>query len=593
MKKILPVINRSLSLPVIVLSCLLILEQSFAESIQPVRPDKQAAQVVSGKNGLVVSQTPIATEIGRDTLEQGGNAVDAAIATAFALAVTWPEAGNIAGGGFMMVAPIEGEVVCIEYREKAPATVNKNSFIGWKEMYHPRMTGVPGTVHGMYTAHQKFGRLPWNSLVLPAVEIAKNGFLVDDQLAFSLNLVLSQKSIQTEKHHAEFFRVFRHPDGRPWKAGDRLVQPELALTLKLIAIHGPNAFYDGDIAAKIVAAMKKHDGLINKDDLKNYSAKIRPAVSGNVAGHTVYGAPLPSSGGITVLMQLRMIETLGLKKVTGEIWTLDQIHLMSEVMRRGFRERAAFLGDAEFVAIPEKLTSIKHASQLADSINHNHASSSREIAGDIKITKGPYESPETTHFSVIDVNGMAVSNTYTLEARFGARFIPEGTGMVLNNEMGDFNRYPGYTNTNGTIGTPANLVATGKRMLSSQSPTIVKRDGKVRFLVGSPGGRTIINTVTEILTQTLIFERTLEDAVNAPRFHHGWFPDEIKLEDDPYFSPYLVDLKKRGHKVSQPKDWSQGSAQCISFDPRTGIATGVADRRRGGAVRAVNVRDQE
>jgi len=536
---------------------------------------------------MVVSQTPIASKVGRDILAQGGNAVDAAIATAFALAVTWPEAGNIAGGGFMMVAPVEGDVVCVEYRETAPGCTDENSFVNWKNRRHPRMAGVPGTVRGMQLAHEQFGRLPWETLVAPSVTLARKGIVVDEQLAYSLNTALRSKAIQSEDVNAEFRRVLGAPDGGSWEAGDLLVQADLANTLEQIAQQGADAFYQGPIAEKFVAAMQKHDGLISADDLKNYKANVRPPVSGEVAGYTIYGPPLPSSGGTTVLMQLRMIEQLGLTGASENAWTVDQIHLMSESMRRAFRERAAWLGDTNFVSVPEKVRSESLAKYLSTTVDPQQATSSKSLAGDIPLTDGPYESMETTHFSVIDEEGMAVSNTYTLEGRYGSCFIPEGTGMVLNNEMGDFNWIPGYTNLQGKIGTPANLIAPGKRMLSSQSPTIVKQDGEVRYLVGSPGGRTIINTVTEILAQTLLLDRSLEEAVDAPRFHHQWFPDEITLEDDDRFDSAIKALEKMGHHIRQPASWSQGSAQCIAIDPETGVATGVSDRRRGGGVAVV------
>jgi len=563
--------------------------QSGLAQTKLVRPMRQPVDVASGKQGVVVSDTVVASEIGRDILANGGNAVDAAVATAFALAVTWPEAGNIGGGGFMMVAPPGKKVVCVEYREKAPALVDEFSFAHWKNRLHARMAGVPGTVRGMALAHQKFGKLPWKSVVEPAARVARDGFTVDSNLAYSLNSVLKLKSIQTDPRYTEFYRVFGHPEKRLWKSGDRLFQPDLAATLQLIAIKGPAAFYEGKIAKQIVKEMKRDNGLISAKDLQQYSANIRPAIEGTFRNYTIYGAPPPSSGGITVLMQMRMIDKLNLKVDCKKFWTADQVHLLSEVMRRSFRERAAYLGDPDFVTIPEKVLDAKYAYQLASTIDPIKATPSAEIAGDIPLTKGPYESPQTTHFSVIDANGMAVSNTYTLEYSWGSRVVVRGAGFLLNNEMGDFNWYPGYTNDKGIIGTKPNLLAPGKRMLSSQTPTIVKQNSKVRLIVGSPGGRTIINTVSSILVQTLLFKRSLKEAVDGPRIHQQWFPDLLKLEsgDHGLFENMKEDLIKRGHTIYHPKKRRQGSAQSIEVDIKTGVATGVGDWRRGGSARAV------
>ena len=584
-RRSLPASRKALLLALLIL----FLARSGLGETRLVRPMRQPVEVASGKRGVVVSDTVVASEIGRDILAMGGNAVDAAVAVAFGLAVTWPEAGNIGGGGFMMVAPPGEKVVCVEYREKAPAVVNQFSFIHWENRLHARMAGVPGTVRGMWLAHKKFGKLPWKSVVEPAVRVAREGFTVDAHLAYSLNSVLQSKSVQTDPRYAEFRRVFGHPEKRLWKTGDRLTQPDLAVSLQLIADQGPAAFYEGRIAKQIVREMKRGDGLISEKDLQQYRANIHPAIEGSFRGYTIYGAPPPSSGGITVLMQMRMIDKLDLEVDRQKFWTADQVHLMAEVMRRSFRERAAYLGDPDFVTIPKKVLDANYAYQLASTIDPNKATPSAEIAGEIPLSEGPYESPQTTHFSIIDANGMAVSNTYTLEYSWGSRIVVRGAGFLLNNEMGDFSWYPGYTNREGIIGTKPNLLAPGKRMLSSQTPTIVKRDGKVRLITGSPGGRTIINTVSSILVQTLLFERPLQEAVDGPRIHHQWFPDLIKMESDDHglFESMKEELVRRGHHVYHPKNRRQGSAQSIEVDTRTGVATGVGDWRRGGAARAV------
>ncbi len=571
------------------LSACVIATQSCHLQAQLLRPRNAKVDVAKSSQGMVVAETPLAAEAGRDVLSKGGSAVDAAVTTAFVLAVTWPEAGNIGGGGFMLVAPPEQDPVCINYRETAPGVVNARSFAGWKNRWHPKMAGVPGTVRGLEMAHKKYGKLPWADLLKPAIKLAREGFIVDAHLAFSLNTALTEKAIRTGERYAEFRRVYGHPGNRLWAAGDRLTQPDLAATLQTIADRGASAFYTGDIAAAIVAEMKAGGGLISTQDLRDYRAKISPAVSGNVKGYTLYGAPLPSSGGATVLMQLRMLEALNLKGGTGAFWTSQQVHLMTEVMRRAFRERAAHMGDPSMVKIPEKIYAAGHARKLAEQIDRNVATPSTAIAGDIKLTEGPYESPETTHFSIIDARGMAVSNTYTLEGNFGSHIVVRGAGFLLNNEMGDFNLQPGYTNLTGRIGTPPNLMAPGKRMLSSQSPTIFKKNGKLVLIVGSPGGRTIINSVTQVAVQTLFFGRDLPAAVAGPRFHHQWLPDVLRVEDAgrDLFQPMKDELKGIGHTLQIRKGYRQGSVNAIAIDPATGVATGVADWRRGAAARGV------
>ncbi|HCS51147.1 gamma-glutamyltransferase [Rubinisphaera sp.] len=560
---------------------------SSAEDI--VRPERAAVDIAESHSGIVVSDTDIASQIGADILAQGGNAVDAAVAVAFALAVTWPEAGNISGGGFMMVAPPNEEVVCVEYRETAPACVDEHSFEKWQERHHAQMAGVPGTLRGLELAHKKYGSLPWDQLVKPSIRIAREGIVVDEYLAYSLNRVLTLSSIKNEKRFAEFRRLYGKANGELWQAGDLLKQPDLAITLEIIAEQGADAFYTGGIAKKIVAEMEEQGGLITAEDLKNYKANIRPAVSGQVNGYTLYGAYPPSSGGITVLLQMRMAEAVGLEMDPENYWNADQVHLLAEISKRAFRDRAAYLADPDFSSIPEFMFSNQYAQKQAEKISRNQATSSIEVAGEIPISNLPEESLETTHFSIIDRNGMAVSNTYTLEGTFGCRIAPKGTGFVLNNEMGDFNWIPGYTNQQGRIGTKPNLMNPGKRMLSSQSPMIVRKDGEVALIIGSPGGRTIINTVTQILVQTLLFDRPLVEAIDGPRFHHQWFPDEIKFESDDQeqLTRLTRSLIDRGHTISRPKGWLQGSAHGIEYDPLTRTAVGVADWRRGGKAVAV------
>ncbi|MEM8913686.1 MAG: gamma-glutamyltransferase [Planctomycetota bacterium] len=581
--------NGSAAMAVIAIFMLACLSHPLRAQSTP-RPARRPADVATGELGMVVSDAPLASRVGQQVLTRGGNAVDAAVATAFALAVVWPEAGNIGGGGFMMVAPPRGAVTCIDYRETAPQSVRQDSFVDWNQRHHARMAGVPGTIHGLATAHKKYGYLQWQSLVEPSIRLARDGIEVNEHLASSLNAVLKLSAIKKEPRHAEFRRVFGPPRDSGWKKGDHLVQPDLARTLTHIARSGPKVFYDGAIAMAIANEMELRSGLITRSDLQQYRAKIRTPESGMFNGFTIYGAPPPSSGGMTVIMQLRMIEALELKRDPSEFWNADQVHLMTEVMRRAFRERAAWLGDPDFVSVNDLVRSRASAEQLAQTIEVDSATSSQSIAGSIPLTDGPFESLETTHFSIIDAQGMAVSNTYTLEGPFGCRIIPKDTGFVLNNEMGDFNWQPGYTNLQGRIGTKPNQIAPGKRMLSSQSPTIVKQGDQVKLVVGSPGGRTIINTVTELLVQVLLFERDALQAVEGPRFHHQWLPDVLRMEsdsNDTCLTRVAAELERRGHRLEFPDHWRQGSAQLIDVDLVTGMAIGVADWRRGASAMAV------
>ncbi|OYP34400.1 gamma-glutamyltransferase [Rhodopirellula sp. MGV] len=551
-------------------------------------PKQTPSDVGAGNHGVVATTSPLASIIGRECLEAGGNAVDSAVATGFALAVTWPEAGNIGGGGFMLISPPNiaspSDVVCIDFRETAPQAATERSFVNWSQSRHAKMAGTPGSVAGMALAHQKYGSLAWKELVAPAIKLAKEGFVVDDYLAYSLNSALTDPAIKDARYD-EFRRVLGHPDQRLWKPGDRLVQPDLAATLQRIADQGADGFYQGQTADKIVAEMKRGDGLISRDDLAGYNAVARTATQSAYQGHDVYGAPPPSSGGLTVGLQLRMLERLNLTPSSDAVWTTPQMHLMIEVMRRSFRLRAALLGDPATTEVGDAYDDA-HVEAMARTISPRQATSSADIAGHIPLTAGPYESEQTTHYSVVDGNGWAVSTTTTLERSFGSWIMVKDAGVLLNNEMGDFNWVPGMTTKTGQIGTKANLVGPGKRMLSSMSPTIIAKNGQPVLVVGSPGGRTIINTVAEVIVQSIGFDRPLLEAVEAPRFHHQWFPDQVSLEDDEHFDAITPALQAMGHQCSRPSGRRQGSVHAIAIDPETGTATGVSDWRRGGSVEA-------
>jgi gamma-glutamyltranspeptidase / glutathione hydrolase len=534
------------------------------------RAQEKAAEY---RNGVVVAVSPHGADVGLAILKQGGNAVDAAVATAFAMAVTYPAAGNIGGGGFMLVHPVpgKGEPVVFEYRETAPAAATNDMFKPGASLHGHRTVGVPGTVRGLALAHQKFGKLPWKTLVLPAAALAEDGFIIDQSLAKSLNGILTKA-----KDFAELQRVFGKKDGKAWAAGDRLAQPDLARTLRIIAEQGPDAFYTGPIADQLVAEMRSGGGLITKDDLAGYKAMERRPIHGTYRGSDVYAPPPPSSGGICLVEMLNILENFELKKHTR--FAPQTMHLMIEAMRRAYCDRARYLGDPAFTKIPEHLTTKEYATKLASQINLAKATRSDDLAKDIPLVN---EGDSTTHFAVIDKDGMAVANTYTLEQGYGSRVVVKGAGFLLNDEMMDFNWRPGHTDRKGVIGTPPNQIAPGKRMLSSQTPTILAKDGKVRLITGSPGSRTIINTILSIVVNVVDYEMDIQTAVDAPRLHHQWFPDVARFEGVPAHKETIARLKMLGHSV-QPSQGRQGDAHSIWVNPETGGYVGAADRRIHG-----------
>jgi gamma-glutamyltranspeptidase / glutathione hydrolase len=530
-----------------------------------------AAEPVQGKNGMVVAVSPLAAEVGLSILKQGGNAVDAAVAVAFAEAVTWPEAGNIGGGGFMLVWPGKGTPpVVIDYRETAPAAATVDMLAKGFSYQSHLVAGVPGTVRGLGLAHQKFGKLPWKQLVDPARKLASEGFTVNAALARSLNGVLNSKLTT----NAEFRRVYGKGAKEQWKAGDQIILKDLGETLRLIADNDPDAFYQGELAAKLENEMKLGGGLITATDLAKYQAKERTPIKGNYRGYDIYGAPPPSSGGIVVNETLKILEQFNLAQHPRH--SPETIHLIAEAQRRAFADRARYLGDQDFVKIPDHLITEAHAKRLSLTIDMGRATPSEQVARDLPLTE---TGGETTHFSVADRDGMCVSNTYTLENAFGNRVVVRGAGYILNNEMTDFNHRPGVTDRTGRIGTLPNQIAPGKRMLSSMSPTIVVKDGQPILITGSPGGRTIINTVLCVVINTIDYKMNVQDAVNAPRQHHQWFPDRLSLEDSPNFAELAGALNKLGHTTGKAR---QGDGHSIALDPKTRILFGGADKRLDG-----------
>jgi gamma-glutamyltranspeptidase/glutathione hydrolase len=530
---------------------------------------------VESTGGVVVCVSPPAAEVGADILKQGGNAVDAAVAVAFAQAATWPEAGNIGGGGFMMIGPPGQPPTCIEYRETAPAAAKEDLIADGKvTAFDHKASGVPGTVRGLALAHSRFGKLPWKTVVLPAVKLAEGGFTVNEVLAKGLNAILTSRVTTNE----EFKRVYGKAE--PWKAGEVLKLPDLGRTLRAIAEKGPDAFYTGEAADQLVAEMKRGGGLITKDDLAGYKAVERKPIHTTYRGYDVYGPPPPSSGGIVLAEMLNILEQFDLKK--HDRWSPEVSHLMIESMKRAYCDRARYLGDPDFTSIPGNLFTKDYAKKLAAGIDLNKATPSASLAPEIELTGG---GNSTTHFSVIDKDGLAVSNTYTLENSYGSRIVVRGAGYLLNNEMTDFNPKPGVTTTSGRIGTKPNLVAPGKRMLSSQTPTLIYKDGKPLLITGSPGDRTIINTVLCVSVNVIDFGMPIAEAVAAPRLHHQWFPDAVRLEDAKEHPQLVEKLKAMGHTITPVA--RQGDAHSIWIDPKSGTRLGAADRRIDGKAIAV------
>jgi gamma-glutamyltranspeptidase/glutathione hydrolase len=549
---------------------------------------QEVTRTASGTRGVVVSVSEPATRVGVEILRKGGNAVDAAVAVAMALAVTHPAAGNIGGGGFMnvFIPPhlrgkyTDGSVEpawVIDYRETAPLKAHKEMFRKGDSPHQHKTVGVPGTVAGLWLAHERYGRLKWRQLVEPAVELARDGFAVDASLARSLNQVLAGS-----KQFSELQRVFAPPDGQNWKPGDRLRQADLAWSLRELAEGGVEAFYRGAIADKIVAEMQRGGGLITHEDLRSYRPRLRKPVHFRFAGHEIYSVPPASSGGICLGLILRQIEHFPYRD-WGR-WDVRTVHVLVEAMRRAYAERARWLGDPDFVRIPEELLDPEYTRRLAKTISLDRATPSREIAPDIPLAP---EGNETTHFSVVDGDGLAVANTYTLEHSYGSRIVVRGAGFLLNNEMVDFNWFPGVTTTDGHIGTLPNQIAPGKRMLSSMTPTIAVQNDRAVLVTGSPGGRTIINTVAQVLLNRLGFSLAPAESVSLPRLHHQWFPDEVRYEPGEAFSEALLEaLKKRGHRLVRGQ--RQGDAHSIFYDASKRMYWAIADTRIWGSALAVS-----
>jgi gamma-glutamyltranspeptidase/glutathione hydrolase len=533
------------------------------------------------KNGMVVSASKASSEVGRDILKKGGNAIDAAVATAFSLAVTWPSAGNIGGGGFIVFVNSKGEATTIDFREKAPLASSPTMYLDENgklidDINHLNIKaiGVPGTVAGLYKVHQKYGKIPWATVVQPAIDQAQNGF------PFTWTLYAQAKNIkETWTAYPEMRRYMLRADENLYQPGELWKQPALAKTLSTIRDKGHDGFYKGEVASEIASFMKKNGGLITKKDLAKYEAIERTPARGNYKGYDIISMPPPSSGGVTLIQMMNMVENYDLSEI--EFNSTTYIHLLAEVMRRGFADRAEHLGDPDFNPdMPvDQLISKSHAQMRSKNLDMTKASVS-----DSSRFSQIYDGESTTHLSVMDKEGNAVSMTYTLEYGYGSRVVDEKLGFIFNNEMGDFNPKPGHTNSKGLIGTVANQIAPEKRMLSSMTPTIVAKDGKPVLVIGSPGGRTIINTVFQTVLNVLEHGMRIDQAIEALKIHHQWLPDYILYEKWKLSPDTKKRLEEMGHTLREYN--GLGALMGITYDVKEGVFTGAADSSRpdGGAV---------
>ncbi|HSQ23238.1 MAG TPA: gamma-glutamyltransferase [Pyrinomonadaceae bacterium] len=544
---------------------------TLAASREPVR----------ARHGVVASTNEVASKVGVDIMKRGGNAVDAAIAVAFALAVTHPAAGNLGGGGFMMIRLKNGRTTAIDYREMAPAAATRNIYLdkngnviegegGSIEGY--RAAGVPGTVRGMELALKRYGsgKLSWSQLIEPARRLAASGFPVTNSLARGL-----RGNREYLSRYPETKSIYLN-SGKFYNEGDLFVQPELAATFARLQQRGPNEFYTGQTAQLIAADMKRHNGLLTLDDLRGYVAKEREPLRGNYRGYEIISMPPPSSGGAVLLEMLNILEGYDLKKMD---WaSSERYHLTTEAMRRAFADRAEYMGDTDFVKVPiAGLIDKKYAAQLRSTISTERASSSEQVKAG---KPAGYESEETTHFTVVDMDGNAVANTYTLNNSYGSAVVAKGTGIIMNDEMDDFAAKPGTPNLYGLIQGERNAVAPRKRPLSAMTPTFVlRKDGSLWFTVGSPGGPTIINTVLDVITNVIDYNMNIQQAIDAPRIHHQWLPDELVYEPYGLSGDTQRALASRGHKlVDKPR--YLGDCEGIMIEEKTGMRLGATDPRR-------------
>jgi gamma-glutamyltranspeptidase / glutathione hydrolase len=553
------------------LAALLLAPAGFAASKDPQR----------GRSGMVASTRPVASQIGADVMKRGGNAVDAAVAVAFALAVTWPSAGNLGGGGFMLIRTADGKAEAIDYRERAPLAASRGMYLDASgrpveglSTVGGKASAVPGTVAGLWLAHQRHGKLPWRDLVEPARRLAAEGFVVDHYLARSLAAEENAKRLGA---FAESRRIFLR-DGRHWREGETLRQPELAKTLGRIAEKGPDDFYRGETARLLVAELRAEGGIVTMRDLAEYEPVIRKPLRGTYRGLDVISMPPPSSGGIALVGMLNMLESFDIALMGHN--SSASVHVLAEVMRRAFADRARFLGDADFVEVPvDALTSKEYAAKRMESFDAR-----RITEGEAGGAGDPFalEPVETTHFTVVDAEGNAVSNTYTLNDSYGSGVTVRGAGFLLNNEMDDFTTAPGVPNMYGLVQGEANSIEPRKRPLSSMTPAFVVRDGELWLALGSPGGPRIITAVLQVIVNVADHGMNLQEAIDAPRIHHQWSPDEIYWEKFGVSIDVRSALEARGHRF-RAKPVALGDVQGVMIESPGGIRLGASDPRLGGA----------
>ncbi|MBV8699460.1 gamma-glutamyltransferase [Bradyrhizobium sp.] len=559
--------------------CILALMPAAAQEGRRVYtpPPLDSVHSIPAEHGMVVAQEKLGAQIGADILRRGGNAVDAAVATGFAMAVTYPPAGNIGGGGFMVIHMRgRGEDVAIDYRETAAAATTPQVFLGSdgrpdaaKSRDSALGIGVPGTVAGLALALEKYGsgKFTLAELLQPAIELAREGFVVTDNFADSL-----------PEWHKRIVRwpssakLFSRADGTPLRDGDRFVQPELAATLSAIAAQGPRGFYEGPVAERLVNAVDDAGGIMTTEDLKSYAAVIRQPVRGTYRGYDIVSMPPPSSGGVVLVEMLNILEGFSIADL--KQGSAASLHLMIEAMKRAYADRARYLGDPASTDAPiATLIAKDYAEKQRASINPDRATPWKEM---LAVTS-PHEGSNTTHFSVVDSSGNAVSNTYTLNFPYGVGLVAEGTGVLLNNELDDFTAAPGASNAYGLVGYEANLPGPGKRPLSSMSPTIVLKEGLPVLVTGSPGGSRIISSVLQIIVNVLDYHMDVAAAVAAPRLHHQWQPDEVRIERG-FPDDVLAALKVKGHQMVGPM--GPTSANSILVTPN-GLEGAPDPRSRG------------
>ncbi len=558
-------------LPILIIY-LTLLQSSFGNDL-PIYSPRARFHPVVAKNGMVVSENKKATEAGLQVLMEGGNAIDAAVTVGFTLAATFPRAGNLGGGGFMLIYHADKkEVNSIDYREKAPLAAHRDMFLdkygnvdNEKTRYSYLSIGVPGTVAGLAAVLEKYGTIPLKRALRPAIELAEKGFPVYPELRRSLI-----EARDRMKSSPESMKIFYKENGDPYEAGEILKQKDLAWSLKQIADHGPDAFYNGAIADRLVSSIKKGGGIITKEDLANYKPVFRKPVKGNYRGYEIYSMPPPSSGGVLVIQMLNILETFPLKKSGHN--TAGTIHLLVESMKLAFADRSEHLGDPDFTELKvEELLSEYYAEELVKKINRDISTPAQNIKPGNPLVNGGID---TTHFTVMDKYGNVVSNTYTLNFPYGSKITASGTGIILNNEMDDFSAKPGVPNAYGLVGGELNSIEPGKRMLSSMTPTIVLKDGNPFMATGSPGGGRIINTVLQVILNVIDFEMNIAEATNAVRIHHQWLPDEVDVEEGLNKDTIWI-LEDKGHTIMTGN--TIGSAQSImkigdyfygSTDPR-------------------------